>query len=199
MELDEVLPLIAENIRDARARTGLTLDQMAQRTDLSVAHLSRLESGERQPSVAALIVLSRALGVSMSTLLGERHAEPAIATYPAGRPAHVANGLTISPCSGFPGSSTLEALRITISTDRVPPEPARHRGEEWISVVSGRLRLEFDGEVHLLEPGATAHFDANRPHRLGAEVDATEVLVVAADAPYDLRNHPLFTTTINEH
>lgn len=199
MELDEVLPLIAASIRDARARTGLTLDQMAQRTDLSVAHLSRLESGERQPSVAALIVLSRALGVSMSTLLGERHAEPAIATYPAGRPAHVANGLAISPCSGFPGSSTLEALRITISTNRVPPEPARHRGEEWISVVSGRLRLEFDGEVHVLEPGATAHFDANRPHRLGAEVDGTEVLVVAADAPYDLRNHPLFTTTINEH
>ena len=62
-------------------------------------------------------------------------------------------------------------------------------------MVSGRLRLEFDGEVHLLEPGATAHFDANRPHRLGAEVDATEVLVVAADAPYDLRNHPLFTTS----
>ena len=134
MELDEVLPLIAASIRDARARTGLTLDQMAQRTDLSVAHLSRLESGERQPSVAALIVLSRALGVSMSTLLGERHAEPAIATYPAGRPAHVANGLTISPCSGFPGSSTLEALRITISTDRVPPEPARHparSGSRW--------------------------------------------------------------------
>src|ERR1700728_4790822 len=196
MVLDEVLPLIAASIRDARARTGLTLDQMAQRTDLSVAHLSRLESGERQPSVAALIVLARELGGSRSTLLEERHAEPAIATYPAGRPAHVANGLTISPCSGFPGSSTLEALRITISTDRVPPEPARHRGEEWISVVSGRLRLEVDGEVHVLEPGATAHFDANRPHRLGAEVDGTEVLVVAADAPYDLRNHPLFTTTI---
>ena len=33
----------------------------------------------------------------------------------------------------------------------------------------GRLRLEFDGEVHLLDPGSTAHFDANRPHRLGAE------------------------------
>src|SRR5271166_2162339 len=199
MELEEVLPRIAESVRDARARAGLTLDQVAQRTDLSVAHLSRLESGERQPSVAALIALSRALGVPMSTLLGERHAEPAIATYSSGRPTHVANGLTISPCSGFPGSSTLEALQITISTDRVPPEPARHRGEEWIFVVSGRLRLDFDTEVHVLEPGATAHFDANRPHRLGAEVDGTEVLVVAADAPYDLRNHPLFTTTINEH
>ncbi len=199
MELDDVLPLIAESIRDARARAGLTLEQVAQRADLSVAHLSRLESGDRQPSVAALIALSRALGVSMSTLFGERRADPAVATYPAGRPAHVANGLTISPCSGFPGSSTLEALQITVDTDRVPPEPARHRGEEWIYVIGGRLRLEFDGEDIVLEPGATVHFDANRPHRLGAEVDGTEVLVVAADAPYDLRNHPLFTTTINEH
>jgi quercetin dioxygenase-like cupin family protein len=135
----------------------------------------------------------------MSTLLGERHAAPALATYPPDAPVHEANGLRISPCSGFPGSTTLEALHIVIDRDREPPEPARHRGEEWIYVVRGRLRLEFDDQVHLLEKGATAHFDANRPHRLGSGVETTEVLVVAADAPNDFRNHPLFSTSITEH
>ena len=199
MELDEALSSIAESLREERTRAGLTLEQLAQRADLSTAHLSRLESGDRQPSVAALIALSRALGVSMSTLLGERRGDPAIATYPPGRPTHEANGLTIAPCSGFPGSSTLEALQISISPDREPPEPARHRGEEWIYVVAGRLRLEFDGQVHLLEAGSTAHFDANRPHRLGAERGTVEVLVVAADAPNDFRNHPLFSASISDH
>jgi quercetin dioxygenase-like cupin family protein len=66
-------------------------------------------------------------------------------------------------------------------------------------VVSGHLRLEFDGAVQLIPPGHTAHFDASRPHRLGAEKVVTEVLVVAADAPIDLRNHPLFTTSISLH
>lgn len=199
MELSEALTSIAESLREERTRAGLTLEQLAQRAELSTAHLSRLESGDRQPSVAALIALSRALGVSMSTLLGERRGAPAIATYPQGTPTHQSNGLTIAPCSGFPGSTTLEALQISISPDREPPEPARHRGEEWIFVVAGRLRLEFDGQVHLLDAGATAHFDANRPHRLGAEGGPAEVLVVAADAPNDFRNHPLFSASITDH
>jgi transcriptional regulator with XRE-family HTH domain len=199
MELHETLVSIAESLREERTRAGLTLDQLAQRAELSTAHLSRLESGERQPSVAALLALSRALGVSMSTLLGERRGAPALSIYPAGGPAHEANGLTIAPCSGFPGSATLEALQITIRPDREPPEPARHRGEEWIYVVAGRLRLEFDGAAHLLDAGATAHFDANRPHRLGAEGGTAQVLVVAADAPNDLRNHPLFSASITDH
>jgi DNA-binding XRE family transcriptional regulator/mannose-6-phosphate isomerase-like protein (cupin superfamily) len=199
MELEEALLSIAESLREERSRAGLTLDQLAQRAELSTPHLSRLESGERQPSVAALLALSRALGVSMSTLLGERKGAPAIATYPPGGPVHVANGLSIAPCSGFPGSCTLEGLHIAISPNREPPEPARHRGEEWIYVVRGRLRLEFDGAAHLVEEGATAHFDANRPHRLGAEGGPAEVLVVAADAPNDFRNHPLFSNSITDH
>jgi quercetin dioxygenase-like cupin family protein/DNA-binding XRE family transcriptional regulator len=199
MELNEALSTIAESLREERTRAGLTLEQLAQRAELSIAHLSRLESGDRQPSVAALIALSRALGVSMSTLLGERRGAPALATYPRGTATHESNGLTIAPCSGFPGSTTLEALQITISPDREPPEPARHRGEEWIFVVAGCLRLEFDGQMHLLEAGESAHFDANRPHRLGAEGGPAEVLVVAADAPNDFRNHPLFSASITDH
>jgi transcriptional regulator with XRE-family HTH domain len=199
MELDAVLTSLAESLREERVRAGLTLEELAQRADLSTAHLSRLETGDRQPSVAALISLSRALGVPLSTLLGERRGAPAISVYSGREAAHEANGLTITGCSGFPGAATLEALRITISPDRVPPAPARHRGEEWIYVIDGSLRLEFDDQVHLLGPGATAHFDANRPHRLGAEGVTTHVLVVAADAPNDFRNHPLFSSSITFH
>lgn len=199
MELQEALSSIAESLREERTRAGLTLEQLAERADLSTAHLSRLESGDRQPSVASLIALSRALGVSMSTLLGERRGAPAIATYGPDTVGHDANGLTIAPCSGFPGSTTLQALHITINPDRLPPEPARHRGEEWVYVLDGRLRLEFDGQAHDLGPGSTAHFDASRPHRLAALGGVTQVLVVAADGPTDFRNHPLFSTSITDH
>src|SRR5580693_4913245 len=85
MEIDEALSFLAENLREERTRAGLTLEQVAQRSELSTAHLSRLESGDRQPSVASLISLSRALGVSMSTLLGERRGAPAMAAYPPAR------------------------------------------------------------------------------------------------------------------
>ena len=153
MELNTVLTSIAESLHEERVRAGLTLEQLARRAELSTAHLSRLESGDRQPSVAALLSLARALGVSLSWLLGERHTGSTLAVYEGGGPTREANGLTISACSGFPGSTTLEALHITIDPDRVPPAPARHRGEEWIHVIAGHLRLDYDDEVHLLRPG----------------------------------------------
>src|SRR5277367_1454749 len=114
MELDEALSSLAEGLREERTRAGLTLEQLAERADLSTAHLSRLESGARQPSVAALIALARALGVSVSMLLGEVRGGPALAVYSGSEPSHEANGLTIRSCGGFPGSTTMEALRISI-------------------------------------------------------------------------------------
>ncbi len=85
------------------------------------------------------------------------------------------------------GSHAIEAMRIIIEADRIAPPFARHRGEEWVHVLSGVLRLEYDAASHVLNPGQSAHFDADRPHRLGAHGRAAEVLLVAADTPSDIR------------
>jgi transcriptional regulator with XRE-family HTH domain len=194
MELDAVLASIAECVHDERVHAGLTLEQLAVRAELSAAHLSRIESGDRQPSIAALIALSRALGVSISALLGERERGPKLSVHPGDGPAHRVNGLTISGVSGYPGSSMLEALKVTVEPDRIPPVPSTHRGEEWIYVLAGTLRLECGGETHLLETGCTAHFDAEQPHRLSAVDTPATLLVVAADALKDVYRTPLFTS-----
>ena len=95
-------------------------------------------------------------------------------------------------CSGFPGSSTLDARRITIEPDRSPPPFARHRGQQRDHVLRGNLRLEFDTRPTPSRRAGAPHFDAARPHRLGTEGTTTELLVVAVDAPPDPRNRPLF-------
>jgi transcriptional regulator with XRE-family HTH domain len=190
---------IGELLHDERVRAALTLEQLASEAELSAAHLSRIESGDRQPSIGALLALARALGVSVGTLLGEHPVGPAFSVHRPGGPTHQVNGLALSGVSGFPGSSMIEALRISISPERVAPEPAVHHGEEWIYVLSGLLRLECGGDVHLLEPGSSAHLDAQLPHRLGAEGVTTEVLVVTADSLKELYNHPQFTSNSLVH
>jgi transcriptional regulator with XRE-family HTH domain len=171
---------IGERLRSARESAGLTLDRTAELSGLSKAHLSRLESAERQPSVAALLTLAEALGTPVSTLLGETTTNASLVISTDGEPRSRSKGLAIASCSGYPGSHVLEALRITVDPDRPATTPVRHRGEEWLYILSGILRLEYDGEIHHLGPGVTAHFDADRPHRLGAEGDAVELLLVAA-------------------
>jgi transcriptional regulator with XRE-family HTH domain len=171
---------IGDCLRATRERGGLTLEQAAELSGLSKSHLSRLESGDRQPSVATLLALSRALGVPVGALFGESQGGPPLHISLKDEPRRTSNGLSIAACSGFTGSSVIDALRVTVSPDRPVPPPTTHQGEEWLFVVSGTLRLEYDGAVHRLGPGTTAHFNAELPHRLGTLGKSVEVLLVAA-------------------
>jgi transcriptional regulator with XRE-family HTH domain len=182
MSTSAVLLSLAGRLKAERERQGLTLDQLAAATELSRAHLSRLESGDRQPSIATLLTVADALGLRVSDLLGENDESGALSIHPAGQIPYVHNGLSITACSGYSGSRELQALRIIVSPKREGAPFAQHRGEEWLSVVRGVLRLEYGADTHLLSPGTSAHFDASIPHRLGAPDGEAEVLLVASTA-----------------
>jgi transcriptional regulator with XRE-family HTH domain len=187
MKSDLAVTALGERLRVAREARGLTLDQLSASVGVSKAHLSRMESGDRQPSVGILVEVAAALGTRVSVLLGEDAAGASLATFAPDAPRLVAAGLEIAVGSGFPGSQALEALRVHVPGDRELPAPARHRGEEWIYVLRGFLDLEFDGVLHELGPDAAAHFDATRPHRFSAASTGfrggtgADLLLVSAD------------------
>jgi transcriptional regulator with XRE-family HTH domain len=183
-------PSICDSLRGAREGSGYTLDELAARTGLSKAHLSRLESGERQPSVAALLTLARVLGIPVGALLGERSATSSLALFGGDQPGRATKGLTITALSGFEGSKLLEAVHVVVDPHRHPPVPSRHRGEGWLYVLDGILVLEFGSETHELTRGQSAHFDAEQLHRLGARGGEAHILLVSVDVPNDTRrNH----------
>lgn len=181
MRSDVGVSALGDRLRAAREARGLTLDQVSTSTGVSKAHLSRLESGDRQPSVGILVEVAAALGTRVSLLLGEDVAGVPLATFAPDARRHVAAGLEIASSSGFPDSRALEALRVHVPVDREPPPPARHRGEEWIYVLYGVLDLEFDGAVYELRQDTAAHFDATRPHRFSAGRTGADLLLVCAD------------------
>ncbi|MCM2422582.1 XRE family transcriptional regulator [Streptomyces sp. RKAG293] len=158
--------LLAPRLKEQRRRTGLTLEAAARRLELSAAHLSRMESGLRQPSLPVLLGLARLYGTTVSDLLGETTAEPfpivrgdSMAPVPAG-------GWTYWRAGGT--GRAMQALRV-----HVPPEAQDrlvrvHPGEEWLYVTAGRLRLSLGENTHLLDAGDAAHFDSLVPHRLAA-------------------------------
>jgi len=180
------LTIIGHRLRQAREERGLTLDQLSALSGLSKPHLSRLETGERQPSIAALLELVGVLGIQVSTLFGEDAVSAPLALHTPDTARHDAGGLEIAPCSGYSDSRVLEALRITVNPGRPPAPAVRHGGEEWLYVLGGTLELEYDGQLYQIEPGTSAHFDANRPHRMTAPRAAAEVLLVAGEKTTNL-------------
>jgi DNA-binding NtrC family response regulator len=67
---DELHAAIGRQIRDLRKARGLTLKQMARRTNLSVSLLSQIERAESSASVSSLFKIATALDVRLTDLFG---------------------------------------------------------------------------------------------------------------------------------
>jgi DNA-binding NtrC family response regulator len=67
---DELHAAIGRQIRDLRKARGLTLKQMARRTNLSVSLLSQIERAESSASVSSLFKVATAFDVRLTDLFG---------------------------------------------------------------------------------------------------------------------------------
>ncbi|MFF3768185.1 helix-turn-helix domain-containing protein [Streptomyces sp. NPDC001922] len=163
----EELPAVAPRLRELRRAGALTLEEAARRVGLSPAHLSRLETGLRQPSLPVLLALARAYGTTVSELLGERPPAPDSVIRAARAEPAEAEGWTYWQ-TGAPGRA-MQALRVHVPAGGPQGDLVRvHPGEEWIHVLGGRLRLTLGDSAEILEPGDSAHFDSLTPHRIAA-------------------------------
>jgi transcriptional regulator with XRE-family HTH domain len=171
------LPAVAPQLRALRRRAALTLEAAARAAGLSPAHLSRLETGQRQPSLPMLLALARIYGTTVSELLGETVADRDAVVRAAEMEPTRAGGWTYWQAGG-PGRG-MQALRVHIPYGTQGDIVRVHPGEEWLYVLTGRLRLRLGDTAHVLAPGDSAHFDSLTPHRLAAAGhDGTELLFV---------------------
>ncbi|PVE13154.1 helix-turn-helix domain-containing protein [Streptomyces scopuliridis] len=176
-DLPDQLPDVAPRLRELRRGRRLTLETAAARAGLSPAHLSRLETGRRQPSLPMLLSLARIYGTTVSELLGEMPPErdPIVR---AGRMEPVeADGWTYHQAGG--SGRAMQPLRLQVPYGAQGELVRVHPGEEWLYVLEGRLRLTLGDAVHVLDPGDSAHFDSLTPHRIAAAgAEGTELLFV---------------------
>jgi transcriptional regulator with XRE-family HTH domain len=179
------LAAFGTRLGDLRSGRGWTLEELAERTGLSKPFLSRLEGGERQASIAVVLTLARTYGVSLAEMF-----EPAGDDEPCviirgdeGREVR-GDGLTYRPLSNKSRFGNLQPIRLTVSAKRQGDEMYQHEGEEWVYVLSGRLRLLLAGKSYDLDAGDAGHFDSRQPHRLTAlgGRDA-ELILVACPLP----------------
>ncbi|MFE6282083.1 helix-turn-helix domain-containing protein [Streptomyces sp. NPDC057877] len=159
-------PTIAPQLRALRRRASLTLEAAARSAGLSPAHLSRLETGQRQPSLPMLLGLARVYGTTVSELLGETVADRDAVLRGAELEPTRAGGWTYWK-AGAPGRG-MQALRVHVPHGSQGDIVRVHPGEEWLYVLRGHLDLRLGDAAHRLGPGDSAHFDSLTPHRLAA-------------------------------
>ena len=174
---EAALPAVAPQLRALRRQAALTLESAARAAGLSPAHLSRLETGQRQPSQPMLLALARVYGTTVGELLGERVPDRDAVVRAADMEPTAAGGWTYWQ-AGVSGRA-MQALRVHVPYGSQGDIVRVHPGEEWLHVLKGRLRLRLGDTIHRLAPGDSAHFDSLTPHRIAAEDDGgVELLFV---------------------
>jgi transcriptional regulator with XRE-family HTH domain len=160
----QTLAAVGPRLRQLRQQRETTLADLASETGISVSTLSRLESGERRPTLELLLPLARAYGVTLDELVdAPPTGDPRVHLRPVTR-----GGMTMLPLTRRAGGIQAYKLVIPAESRRSDPQPQTHEGYEWLYVLNGRLRVVLGEHDLVLSPGEVAEFDTRVPHWFGA-------------------------------
>jgi transcriptional regulator with XRE-family HTH domain len=175
---------VGSRIRDLRREHRLSLETIADRTDLSIGFLSQIERGLSSPSLRVLATLADVLGVGIAALFGARpstEAASSVVTREVQRaelklwrtgiskqlqsPAGTDNRLNLFLVHLEPGGNTGDELYT-------------HDGEEAGLVLEGEMTLTVDAETWSLKTGDSFRFASRRPHRFSNPADDAKAVVL---------------------
>lgn len=180
---------IGQRLRALRRERQLTLKDLSARSGVALSTLSKIELGQVAASYEKFVAVARALKVDIARLLDDRPA-------PAGAPRAVqgslddGTGYDAGPyhyrlLAGDYAGRRMTPMHGVIAARRIEdvPEPSRHAGQEFVTVLRGRLRIAFEnGDSLSLGAGECAYFDSGVAHvYLSTGRGNAEVLVVMCD------------------
>jgi transcriptional regulator with XRE-family HTH domain len=163
--IDAVLADVGPRLRQIRTRRNVTLTQLAAATGISKSTLSRLESGQRKPSLELLLPIAQAHQIPLDDLVGAPEVgDPRIRLRPQKR-----NGRVVVPLTQHPRG--MHTWKVVIPPERGDPQLRSHEGYEWLYVLAGELRLVLGDHDITMKPGEVAEFETSVPHWFGAAGD----------------------------
>lgn len=174
MTLSDVETLARMRLRSIRTTLGYSLDETAQRSNLSASTISRIETGKRALSLDVLVPLAAAFHVSVDDLLRAEDDEDVVI-----RPTQRDDGARTTWTLGRIDGRTM-AMKMRLEPEPTPPAPRIHPGFDWFLVLEGRVLLQLGDRRIEVARGEAAEFSTMTPHALSA-IDAPAELVMIFD------------------
>ena len=136
---------IGKRVRELRVRNGLTLEELASRTELTKGYLSQLERNLSSPSIQTLEDLTEALGTSMAEFFAEEQEEQIVF---GTKDAFVdeEDDRTIHWIVPNARKNAMEPVILVLKPGAESKHIDPHEGEEFGYVLKGRLMLCIDGD-----------------------------------------------------
>ncbi len=171
-ELTEIEQVVRTRLRSLRNALGLSLDELAARTNLSPSTISRVETGKRTISLDILLPLARALQVDFDALL-DVHSDDDVVI----RPIPNSSGERTTWMLSRPTASTI-AVKMRMEPTRQTGELRVHPGHDWFFVITGQVRLSLGEREVIVQAGESAEFTTMTPHAFAAIDGPAELIMI---------------------
>ncbi|MBD3003839.1 helix-turn-helix domain-containing protein [Streptomyces sp. 5-10] len=185
-ETEAALRTLAHNVRAARTRAGLSLDELGRRAKVSKGALVGLEKAQGNPNFATLVRLADTLGISVSALMEGRREErvrvvSADAVMPLWKGERGSEARLMLTTSG---PAPTEVWRWTLEPgEEYPSHPHQGGVTETVSVTAGQMVLVVAGAEYRVKAGQTATFDGDTAHTYRCSGTETCHLIMTVHLP----------------
>jgi transcriptional regulator with XRE-family HTH domain len=168
-DLTRIVSGIGPKLRGLRKQAGLSLQQLAGRSDVSAAAIHKIEQSGMVPTITTLLKLAGALGRPVAYFVDEEEAaaDPTVFIKDGDQRAILTShtGIDLAGISGAYGRFFLAGARATVIPGASSGErPMEHPGEELVYLLEGELEFVVNDQTYSLHPGDSLHFRTVQPH-----------------------------------
>ena len=183
--------IVGLKIKGIRESKNLSVEEIAERSGLSVDQIVSIENDEHLPSLGPLIKIARALGVRLGTFMDDNDALGPVVTRAKDREANssisFSNGATDArkhmeyhPLAQQKAGRHMEPFVIDINPEgNLDYQLSAHEGEEFIYVMQGEIEIVYGKETYTLKEGDSIFYDSIVKHHVhGAPGKSAKILAV---------------------
>lgn len=156
---------IGKKIKNLRIQNGLTLEELASRTELSKGFLSQLENDLTSPSITTLSDLVEVLGVELSDFFKKEKQDQIVFTEDDFfvDEKHDVKVTWIVPNAQ---KNEMEPMLMELPPHTKSDDILPHDGEEFGYVLSGSIHLHFGDQSYRVSKGQTFYIDGSKTHSI---------------------------------
>lgn len=161
---------IGNRMREERRRLGMTLQDVAHRSGLSLGMISKIENAQTSPSLRTLARLSLALDVPVTTFFRGFEEERDASYVKAGEGIELVRSGTrhghryelLAAAKGV--QRRVQPFLITLSERSEAFPLFQHDGVEFLYGLEGSLLYRYGQHTYDLGPGDSLMYEGNTPH-----------------------------------
>lgn len=174
---------LGKRVRMYREKLGLTAEELSVNSGLALNLINDIESGRTYPPLGSIIKLSRALGQRVGTFMDDQFIRDPLIVRADERKEETSSHRGADghyhyfPLGKGKTDRHMEPLYIKIEADG-KEELSSHEGEEFIIVISGKIKLVYGKEVHMLTAGDALYYNSLVPHFLGSVDGPAEIYAI---------------------